>query len=293
MKNINFFAQDATAISTVIAMMGEHIQAQPDLHWAALVDAAFDYPATEPAPYTFKGINCYQLDAFEGLQGAAPWLVPLPSDDPNQQELRKLLRHCRERPMLSFVASRQPAITLKDDWANLHWVCAEDEQNMLLRLADTRILPVLPQVLTPEQWSAFTAPLEHWLLINREGQLVTCPLANKCVIASKKIKLTQAQLDALLHVSEADAVIDLLVENMPEIIPVNIKKSQLYKIVNESCVLAQAHRIEVFSDTVSLAVAACLTSGESNTNKKLIVLLDAGKWISAKLGDAILAENII
>lgn len=281
------------AISTAIALLSAHMKAQPDLHWAALVDGAFDYPSTELAPYAATGINCYMLDAFEGLQAAAPWLMPLSSSDPDQQQLRKLLRHCKERPMLSFVASREPTMTLKEGWANLHWICTADEQRMLLRMADTRILPMLPQVLTAAQWAAFTAPLEHWLLINREGQLVTCPLAAKDTTSSTKIELTQAQLDTLLQAAEADAVIDLFVENMPEIIPADIKKSQLYNLIDESCQLAQAYQIQTFSDTVSLAVAACLTSGESNKDPKLLALLGAGEWTPSKLGEAILDENII
>jgi hypothetical protein len=118
-------------------------------------------------------------------------------------------------------------------------------------------------------------------------------LTDRDVVASKQIRLNQAQLDALLQAAEADAVIDLLMENMPEIIPENIKNSQFYKLVNESCVLAQAHKIEVFSDIVSLAVAACLTSGESNENKKLIEIMDNRKFTPSKLGDVILAEKII
>jgi hypothetical protein len=156
MKNTIFFAQDGMAVSTVIDLLGEQVKAQPDLHWAALLDAAFDYPASEPMPYGANGVNCYMLDDFKGLERAAPWLVPLPSCDADQQQLRELLRHCRGRPMLSFVASREPTVTLKEAWAKLHWICAVDDQRMLLRMADTRILPVLPRVLTPKQWAAFT-----------------------------------------------------------------------------------------------------------------------------------------
>jgi hypothetical protein len=297
MKKTDFFAQDEMSHLAVFTRLREYAKAQPDLHWAALVDAAFDYPESDEAPYASGGINCYLLDAYQGLKAAAPWLMPLSlndlaSDDP-QSPLKKLLRHCRERPMLSFVASRKPSMTLKEDWANLHWITDADNQRMLLRLADTRILPNLPQVLTPEQWAAFTAPLAHWLVINREGQLVTCPLAAKETIASGPIQLTQAQMDALMQAAEADAVIDLLAESMPNIIPADIKKSRFYTLVNDSCQLAQAHQIEAFDDTVSLAVAACLTSGASNKNPLLLALLKGKKWASGKLGEALVAEAII
>src|SRR5450830_566133 len=122
MKNNNFFAQDAMSINVVLTQLNEYARLQPDLHWAALVDAAFDYPASDEAPYTLEGINCYLLDEYQGLKAAAPWLMPFSPDDSDQSTLRRLLKHCKERPMLSFVASYKSAVALKEDWANLHWI---------------------------------------------------------------------------------------------------------------------------------------------------------------------------
>lgn len=289
MKNNVFFAQDAMVTHEILDQLNEYIKTQPDLHWAALIDSAFDYPASEFFPYTTTGINCYAFDAYEGLEAAAPWLMPFA----DEQQLSNLLRHCKARPMLSFVASRQPIAELTETWASLHWVTAVDKQRMLLRLADTRILPMLPQILSSDQWAAFTAPLEHWLFINREGKLNNCPLAPENTRAVPHIQLSQAQLDLLLQAAEADAVIDLIVDCMSDIIPIDIKNSHFFKLINESCQLAQAHQIEAFPDTVSLAVAACLTSGESNKNPKLHLLLEKKKWIPSKLGETLVTEEVI
>lgn len=280
-------------IADVMAALNAQMRKQSNLHWAALVDGAFDYPSAWHAPYASEGINCYQIDTCEGLQDAAPWLMPLASNGTNQALLERLLRHCSEHPMLSFVASREPTINLKKYWENLHWVSTDDGQRMLLRMADTRILPILPQVLTSTQWAAFTTPLACWLYINRYGQLVSCSLEPEETPVSVPIRLSQLQLDRLLNAAETDAVFNLVTERMADIIPAGMNPIQLYHLIEESCLLAQAHQIEIYSDTVALAVAACLSCGQSTRNPTLLALLRARQWIAGKLAEALIEENII
>jgi hypothetical protein len=293
MKTTAFFAQDKMNVAGVIDELNAHRNAHPEWHWAALVDGAFDYPEAEQTPYAAEAINCYLSDAFEGLEVAAPWLYPLPSTTEDKASLRKLLQHCNGRPMLSFVASRGPLMELKEAWAPLHWLNTTDDQRMLLRLADTRTLPELPRVLTARQWAALTAPLAQWLTIDREGHLKSCPLAPEGVFAETQIQLAQTQLDALLQAAEPDAVIDVLVDSMREALPASQKKSQLHRLVEASCALARSYQVEVFSDIVSLAVAACLTEGASNDDAKVHALLHDRRWTSGEMGNALLAEGIL
>ncbi len=293
MKSTTYFAQDALEVSSVLTSLTEHINAAPYLYWAALVDGAFDFPEVEQTPYALEGINCYSFDVFEGLEAASPWLISLSLEDQSVSQLRELLIHCRGRPMLSFVASLQPIPSLAKKWADLHWIYSEDDQRMLLRLADTRILPELPHALSSEQWAAFTADLNHWYYINRQGLLAACSLAAKDITPSSQIRLTQGQLDILLEASEPDTVIDLIVEGMQEIIPSHLKKSEFYSLIYKTCELGRLHGVEIFSDTVSLAVAACLTSGQSNSTPRLIALLSEKRWMPGKLGEAVLADGII
>ena len=293
MDTNQYFAQDPLASSDILTSLSEKIEAQPHLYWAALIDGAFDYPESQQAPYTKGGMNCYAFDAFEGLESAAPWLMQLTPDNAGKIQLKELLRHCRGRPMLSFVASHQSIETLKNGWANQHWITTADGQRMLLRIADTRILPQLPQALTPAQWAALTFHLGAWLFINREGRLESCPLAPEDMNAGKDIQLSQAQLDLLTQAAEPDAVIDLLAEGMPEIIPSDLKKSQFYGLIAESCKLGQQYEVKAFPDTVSLSIAACLTRGLSNSNPKLLKILASRNWPSGKLGDILVAQEII
>jgi hypothetical protein len=294
MKKPFYFAQDAMQTNAIIKQFNDYKQpdkSQPEiLYWAALVDSAFDYPVQDNAPYLHDGINCYSTHAFQALADAAPWLVPLQDDE---SSLKRVIRHCSERPMLSFIASTEPIYKLKEAWKDLHWVSDADGQPMVLRIADTRTLPSIATILSAQQWAALTAPLAHWLYVNREGQLKALVLAPKAVQAEATIKLTQMQLNAFLEAAEPDALIDFLVDNMRDVIPVNIKGSALYELIKDICNIAQMHEVEAFNDKVSLAVAACLTLGKSNQNPKLEKILTLKKWEQGKLGEMLEIAGVI
>lgn len=281
--------------TTVIDALAKAAQEHTELHWMALIDAAFDYPGNDAAPYRSQGqgINCYAIQACQGLEKAAPWLLPLGWNEPDQAQLRTLIRHCTGRPMLSVIASDHPPQALKEQWKNLHWATDADGQRMLLRFADTRVLPVLPQVLTPEQWAAWTAPLAQWWTIDRSGKPASCPLAARDVAPCSEIALTQAQLNQLLQAAEPDAVIQLLKEKMSDIVPKDLLKSRLHDMIAASCALAQAHGIDNFSDVVALAVAACLTKGNSNHDPRLPLLLREREWQTGELGEKLVDAGVV
>jgi hypothetical protein len=285
----NYFAQDPTVLTGVSNTLAAMRSAQPELYWSALIDSAFDYPGAAPAPYSAGALNCYDAEAFEGLRQLAPCLVPLPEDD---HGVARLLWHCRERPMLSILASTAPPAALVEAWLPLHWVHDDDNQRMLLRVADTRVVPVLARVLTPAQWAAWTASIAHWLIIDRSGQLVTCSLAEQSAAPETSIQLTRAQLDQMILAAEPDAIIDLLAQSMPDVLPATLPKSQLYGLIAESCALAHRCGVEVYSDIVALAVAACISEGRSNQNGRLPALLRAAQWAPGGLGELLLDEAI-
>ncbi len=52
-------------------------------------------------------------------------------------QLSNLLAHCSARPMLSFIALETPVEHLVHAWRNVHLVKTSDDEQYLLRLADT------------------------------------------------------------------------------------------------------------------------------------------------------------
>lgn len=293
MKNNDFYAQDPIIVSAAIDTLSVLTAAQPGLHWAALIDSAFDYPASETLPYAAGSINCYLANEFEGLQKAAPLLVTIPGEQRSNAHLRDILRHCAARPMISFIASRIPLSELSEHWRSLHRVSIVDEQRMLLRFADTRVLSVLPDILTPSQWLSYSAPLDKWLVLERTGAFTEIALAPAGTLPDQDIKLSEHQVDALLAASQPDAIIELLKNSMSDVVPDSLRNSDFYELIRGSCQLAASHGVELFADVFSLAVAACLTRGATNGSPDVDALLHAKRWPSGNLGDALLEEGLV
>lgn len=289
----NFYAQDPIAVSAAIATLNELRIAHPELYWAALVDSAFDYPASDHLPYELGGINCYLDDEFAGLHKAAPWLMPIYDSSPDSRLLNTVFRHCGARPMISIVGSRVPLDSLSEHWKSLHRVDVLDHGHMLLRIADTRVLAVLPRILDPAQWRAYTEPLAHWLVLERGGKLAALPMAPDDLTADEAIQLRQRQVDALLQASQPDAIIDLLMETMSDIVPDEIRNADFHKLIQASCELAESHGIENFADTFALAVAACITIGTSNNNIEIDKLLRSRQWHQGELGEKLVLLGVV
>lgn len=292
MKNSDFYAQDSIMVSAAIKSLDAFAAAQPELQWGALVDSAFDYPASEDLPYVSGSINCYLMPGLSGLQKAAPRLVPIDIRG-DKSHLRAVLQHCQARPMISILGSRIPLAALSDYWQPIYKVAVADHQGMLLRFGDTRVLSVLPGILLPAQWFSIAAPLAHWLVLDREGRFAPLPIASGETGSDRSIKLSQQQIDSLLSASQPDAIIDLLRTEMADIIPVDIRNSALHELVRDSCQLAAAHEIDTFSDTFSLAVAACLTQGVSTRNPMVADLLRSKNWSPGDLGMKMLSEGLV
>jgi hypothetical protein len=291
-KNSQSFGQDPANTSAILKELLALAAAHPEAHWAALVDAAFDYPVATEKPYWHSGINCYDSPEYEGLGKAAPMLIPI--DIYNDQEfVSRLVHHCHDRPMISFLASRVALNDLCDAWRPLHWITAVDDQRMLLRLADTRVLSGLSQALKPDQWAAIAAPVACWVAVNRTGRLKSLNLPKPDELRAQKIQLDQDQLGTLLASAEPDNVLSLISESMSDVFPAGMRGSQRYEMVSESCALARKHGIENWSDIVSLSVAAFLTKGELNQDKSLADYLARRQWAPGDLGTCLVSERFV
>lgn len=194
--------------------------------------------------------------------------------------------------MLSFLATEGEVAAIAGSWERLHWVTDNDGRRMLLRFADTRILATLPTALAPQQWAAYTLPLARWLIIDRHGKLTSLPLTSEGMSPLENVEITQAQMDSLLRYSEPDAVIDMLLETMSDIIPNELRGSALYNFVSGTCSLAHQHDVAAFPDLVALVVAAFLTNGGSNSDEQVIDLLKSKTWDVGDLSGALLEMRI-
>ncbi|WP_374581477.1 DUF4123 domain-containing protein [Pseudoduganella sp.] len=291
-KNVEVFGQDPANVPKALLRLTERARAQKGLYWAALIDSAFDYPKAEDAPYWRHSLNCYGGAPYEGLSKAAPMLMPI---DPHngQSTLTNLLRHCHDRPMISFLASRVPLDELCTEWEPLHWITVVDQQRMLLRLADTRTLSELPRVLTPQQWSAIAGSVAEWLILDRGGCLTPLVVPKPLNGAPTRINLDQAQLGALLAAAEPDNVMSMISTSMSDILPTGMLNSERYAYIALSCEIARKYEVSNWADVVSFSVAAFLSEGRSIHDEGVARFLKAKAWEDGGLGMALVTEGLI
>lgn len=233
------FALDST-IPSVCSQLLERIRETRHLNWWALIDTVFDYQKTA-FPQHAGSINCYSDFTLDDLRPAAPCLLPIERGRAAQW-LPSLIEHCDARPMLSFFAT-SPTVTgeqLVEQWLPYHWVSPSEGSPLLLRVADTRTLAILPKVLSPVQWKAWYQNIDQWHIIDRRGRLAELPKPETEDKLPTKIEIDNQQFALFLELSEADAALDSLLTESKVLLPSDITGYQFYTQATQA--LAQATR---------------------------------------------------
>lgn len=255
------------------------IEAASDVHWFALVDGVFDHdrkPFASPVPK----VPLYgQTSTLHELLPVSPYLLQL--DRHAGASLRDVVTrvgaHCQGRPMLSFLASWQPADELVRVWQPcLQPVVEEDGSRYLLRFADTRVLPALPGAMNPTAWAQLTAPLMHWCYVDRAGTLQTLWLSESrmepATYQRAQLVLPLSDVDRMVEAAMPDAIIDLMERMSPGTLP-DTDKAQVYRLVAQASTLAKAHSVDATPDVVQLAAYALATDGAGLREPELLEVL--------------------
>lgn len=278
-----YFASDIPNTAAVCIALMEEIHKQPGLNWLALIDGAFDYGQ--------KGVSLdneqhalYDYDGMSDLLAATPVLIKLTSGNADRLrfELATLVRHRKERPMLSFIGTGSSISAVIENFRRFVNVVTDDNQEFLLRFADTRVLPGLSQALRPIVWNAMTCVLTDWIVIDRDGKSRTMQLNSSREPLAGEFRLSAVEFAALVANSEPDAIIDVISESNPEALSEG-RRSAIYDKVVASCVFAQKHKVGSFSDLVALAYLALLNDGRGLRNPKLSEMLVRMEWNNGSL----------
>ncbi|MFS2025026.1 DUF4123 domain-containing protein [Massilia sp. CT11-137] len=294
MRNTRRLSQDETDVVEAVSQMCSLIQSRQGFEWYGLVDTVFDYPDGKFFNECADVINCYVgHPQLEALASAAPCLVSLQDNDALAHRLTSLFRHCSARPMLSFFASEVSGARMLEHWRAFYMARLDEGQEMLLRFADTRVLPNLQHVLALDQWAAFCGAVRYWYYVDRTGKIAECAVSNIADYRHDQLQLSNHQVDRLIKLSYPDILMQRIIESLPDAIPPLICPSSLYELISASYRLAQRYSIENEADVFSLAVAACLTEGKSNKNAGLYRLLESGSWSAGNLGDEMFEANIV
>lgn len=151
---------------------------------------------------------------FESLPGCndetrdvSPFLIPYKTAAPH---LARTLDQCNGWPMVSVMETSETQAELAKRLAA--WCIVEvDGQRFNFRFPDTRRLPTIFSVLTPEQKSQMTGPAKRWSFIARDGswqELPVAPMAS--ATAGRPTMLNEQQFAELVADSEPDEMLALL-----------------------------------------------------------------------------------
>ena len=184
-------------------------------HVYALVDCAFEERTHAViVRHALPARTLYDLSPTPSrdLQAISPTLIPLTPETAPQW--RDVLRLTDGWPMLSLIVTPE---SLDELALRLHPWCIvnADGQPFVFRFPDTRRLPAVVDVLTPEQHGAFFGPAIAWRYRTRSAQWADLPLPSTAFPVADYVKLDAAQCAQLINDSEADALLAQLDINEP------------------------------------------------------------------------------
>lgn len=278
-----YFASEPCNVSAVCGALTETIKKQPELTWLALVDGAFDYKQTT-LELPNKWYALYDDDMLSDLLAASPYLIKLTTHDEHclRRELITLVRHRKERPMLSFIGASSSADLVNQNFRLFANAVTEDDQAFLLRFADTRVLPGLASALRPAYWDGMTCLLSAWIFIDRDGKPQALSLSENRTALREPFQLSPAEFATLVTNSEPDAVLNVIAESNPDALP-DIHRAAIYGRAVDACDFAYKHNVRAFPDVVALTYLALLDDGNALKDPRLSEMLLRLQWESGNL----------
>ena len=180
------------------------------------------------------------LEPSRDLQAISPTLIPLTPEAAPQW--RDVLRLTDGWPMLSLIVTPESLDELAlrlSPWC----IVNADGQPFVFRFPDTRRLPAIVDVLTPEQHGAFLGPAIAWHYRTRSATWSELPLPATHLPAADYVKLDAQQCSKLISDSEADAIMAHLDINDPQtLLPYH--PAEAHQIVSQALKHADRYGID-------------------------------------------------
>lgn len=271
------------------------LQTRPELRPYALVDTAFNerlikkykaiYPSVQP-------VSLYSGTELDELSDISPILIPLSQDAAVcNRWATTLLQLADGVPMLSFLASSLEPHALAMHFSSFLKAETEDRQRFLLRFADTRILPVLIDILDSSPCDILLHPIAHWWSIDRMGKLQILPLPKassikKSIPPLAALPLTDQQFAALIDAAEADAIIEQLLLIVPEQCA-TFEPGNLHLFIAQQLEFANRFGIESTPDRIAYCIGAFNSRGKLHENPHALALFNDRRWQPGDLSSAL------
>lgn len=258
----------------------------------ALIDASFEYvrPSTGRKAWKDTAVSLYEGTALDALSKESPHLFGF-SDEPAaaRVQMHGILARASGMPMISFIASELDLDALAQTFKAFLEINTADEQNFLLRFADTRVLPVLDSVLREECGDQWRRGVAYWWLSGRDGTMETMPAhhwsGDQEDRADNTFVLSQDSFNRVVSEGDADAILDVISDQNPEVLS-QAKPSENYYAIRRLVPKMAELGVGNFSDAVVFCTTALLTSENFYLHRDFNALLAAKRWAPGKLGEA-------
>lgn len=231
--------------------------------WAVMLDLGFDH-GRQPLVLPDASLPLYSGGELRSLRSVSPIVIDCGDFAQMPAGLLSCLKHVNGRPMMSLLQSGGMSwVDLVDYWRHCIYPKTSDGQRMVLRFADTRVSAALPRCLGSANWGRLSVPLSQWWIVDRSGalhKLSDAPRSDLSAGACEMMKICDAELAALLDAGMPDAVIDMLNEQLPELLP-ELGRAQLYEWVQATCLLARTEGVEDFRFIATLCAAVIQRPG--------------------------------
>lgn len=195
---------------------------------------------------------------------ASPWLLPLAcAPDVNHRLLNMGMAWAWRGPCVTWVSSHLQTQELATRLRQRTQAMLPQNQPVLLRCYDPRVLPELHKALRPDQADAYWALGHAWAYLDRAQQLQTIALrpAPDTDSFGAPLTLDQDQFTALLDASEIDSVMPELAKEAPDAF-MALPTTQRAAFTQRCLKLADAWYVQASGQRVMVGVLA-LRLGEN------------------------------
>ncbi|OSI30322.1 DUF4123 domain-containing protein [Neisseria dumasiana] len=167
-----------------------------ELYFYALLDQSQLSMRQRALPYDFPCVSIWKNVLKMNDESISPQLINLDTAKPITAFLQKIKPAWRNKPLYSLLVSPMPIETLAVHLGK-YSICktVSDGQNLILRFADTRILPLMKTALSEKQKKHFFEPITlwaypditgEWQYLEGGGQKETQPLQDMLELTDKQ-----------------------------------------------------------------------------------------------------------
>ena len=98
----------------------------------------------------------------------------------------------------------------------------------------------------------------------------------------KEFKLSDEEVNRLIHASMPDTLVQTMIEQLPELVPGD-RRVQFYELMSEVVERAEKCAIDAYPDIYALAVFAAIAGREALGDEVMTKLLQAKDWPQGEL----------